>query len=203
MNALDERQKIIKEIIKPAFKKASFKTSGNHFVKVEDSFTKVFSIDNISWNTKSYVSFTLRIGILFPLAQKLMDRPIEAFPSAASCHFQIVSNQINKSDRLFDIKPDTDIKEFRQYTSDVINSYVIPFFERHTKIEDCLDLFTSYTSNRCDIRPFIGLILLEKGNIELGKKLTENITPAYIESFRKKLLDHRDYLILKHTSLNT
>ncbi len=193
MSALDERQKIIKEIIKPAFKKAGFKTSGNHFVKVEEDFTKIFCIDNISWNTSDYVSFTLRIGILFPLIEKLRNQTIPKFPSIFNCHFEIVSNQLNKSERLFDINPDTDIEEFRNYTSTVINNYIIPFFECHTKIEDCLDLFTLYVSNSYDIKPFIGLILIEKGNIELGNKLMENIN--YIESFRKQLLDYRDYLI--------
>jgi hypothetical protein len=198
MSSLEERQKIIKEIIKPAFKQAGFKTSGNHFVKHEDGFIKVFSVDNSSWNNKDCVSFTLRLGILFPLIEQIVNRKIHKFPSASDCHFEINSNQLNNSSRLFEIKPDTEIAEFRQYSSYVINNHVIPFFKNYTDIRDCTDLYKKYISNSFDIKPFIGLTLIDKGHIDAGLKLMQNLNPSYIESFRKQLLDHRDFLLSKH-----
>jgi hypothetical protein len=197
MNPLEERDRILKEIIKPALKQAGFKTSGNNFMKEEDGFIKVFSLENISWNTQDNVSFSLLIGITFPIIEKIRNRKISKFPSSSSSHFCITTNQLNKSQRLFDINPDTDIAEFRKYTSEVINNYVIPFFDKYSKIENCIELCTLYESYRYDIKPFIGLTLIAKGDIGTGNKLMENINPTYIESFKKQMLDHRDYLISK------
>lgn len=197
MNLLEERDKILKEIIKPALKQAGFKTSGNNFMKEEDGFIQVFSLENISWNTQDQVSFNLYVGIIFPIIEKIRNRPISKVPSSSACHFCVTTNQLNNSLRLFDIYKNTDIEEFRKYTSKVINDYVIPFFAKYSKIENCIELSTLYESYRYDIKPFIGLTLIAKGDIETGSKLMENINPTYIESFKKQMLEHRDYLISK------
>jgi hypothetical protein len=196
MSAIDERQKIITDILKPAFKKAGFKKIGNNFIREEVGFTKVFRFENSSWNAKDRVDFSLFVGIFFPIVEQVRNRPIHKFPGT---HFEINTNQLTNSKRFLRIIPDTDIEELRSYVSGLIENYVLPFFSCYSDIKDCIDLPKKYFSAKYDIRPFIGLVLLEQGYIDAGKKLMETLNQStYIESFRKQLLDYGDFLISKH-----
>ncbi|ESU21169.1 hypothetical protein FCR2A7T_07010 [Flavobacterium cauense R2A-7] len=194
MNAIEIRNLIIKEVIAPALKKIGFKKSGNNFFQEGERFTKVFSITNSSWNDKDWVQFNLDIGILFHIANEINGREIKV-SNTSSCHFEISVLQLNGSDQLFKIGPETEISNFRKYVDDTINDYVIPFLNHYSNIEDCTDLYSKYTSHGWDIKPFIGLTLIEKGNIEIGTKLLEKINPTYNEEFRQKIIKHRDFLL--------
>jgi hypothetical protein len=196
MSSINERQKIVKEILKPAFKQAGFKKIGNSFIREEDGYTKVFYLENSSWNEKDWVDFSLYVGIFFPIVEQVRNRPIHKFPGT---HFEIDTNQLTNANRKLIISPDTDIEELRSYISDLIENNVVPFFNSYSDIKDCIDLPKKYVSNKYDVRPFIGLALLEHGHIEAGKKLMEDLDQSmYIESFRKQLLDYGDFLISKH-----
>lgn len=197
MNASEQRNIIIKEVIAPALKKIGFKKSGNNFSNEGERFTKVFSITNSSWNDNNNVSFNLYIGILFHVANEIQGREIK-FTNTSSCHFEINVLQLNSSNKLFKIEPKTDINEFREYVGNTINNYVVPFFNHYTKIEDCIDLHSKYKSYSWDIKPFIGLTLIEKGNVEIGTKLLENINPTYTEEFRKKIIAYKDLLLAQN-----
>lgn len=193
MNALEERKVIVKELITPALKKIGFKKTGNNFSQEGERFTKVFSITNSSWNDKDWVQFDLYVGILFHIANEIMDREIK-FSNTSSCHFEINVLQLTGSDQFFKINSETDMDSLREYIDKTINNHVVPFLNKYTKIEDCIDLFSKYTSHSWDIKPFIGLTLIEKGNIEIGLRLLENKN-SYNEEFKNKINQHKDLLL--------
>ncbi|MDO1451672.1 DUF4304 domain-containing protein [Rhodocytophaga aerolata] len=62
MNAKEIEQGIIKEMVKPLFKKHQFNVAGKTFLKGEADFVKVFNIQSSAWNQKDSVKFTFNIG---------------------------------------------------------------------------------------------------------------------------------------------
>lgn len=207
MNALEERQKLIKEVVKPIFKNVGFRTSGNKFMKIEDGFIKLFSIENDSWNEKDYASFTFFVGILFPVIENLKGGKIPQFPSAYGSHFYCVINRLSNSPRLSVIDRNTDIEEFRQFITDTLNKHVIPFFDELKKVEDCTKLETIVPDNKLNLFTYIGLTLIEKGNIVGGNKMIDdglkyldNVRPEYAEIFKKFIEDSRESLLLKQVT---
>lgn len=77
------KEQIIKEIIKPKFKKNGFKVSGNHYRKEEKGFIKVFNPQFSMYNDSENVRLTFNLGLYFPETTKFEDR---TEPKKLSCH---------------------------------------------------------------------------------------------------------------------
>lgn len=65
---------VIKEIIKPKFKRNGFKVSGNHYLREENGFVKVFNPQFSMSNNSENVSLTFNIGLYFPATTKFEGR---------------------------------------------------------------------------------------------------------------------------------
>lgn len=201
MKPAHKRRIIIAEVITPVLRKNGFKKAGNAFVKKEQKIIKVFRVQESPWSSGNYAGFSLQTGLLFPSLCEIQNRIVPKSPSIEECHFHISSHALHPYDKLFDIFPETNIQALKKYTSTVLEEYVIPFLNQYAGLEDCITMPAEYFIINIDIKPFVGLALIDLGDIKSGRKLMENISPAYSENFKKILLDYRDLLIDRRKGL--
>ncbi|MFT4760106.1 MAG: hypothetical protein ACI9XO_002844 [Paraglaciecola sp.] len=78
-----KREDILKNILKPHFKKNGFKTGSNHFKKLENGFIKVVNPQFSQFNYLSEIKFTFNIGFYFPITVEFEE---ETPPKSISIH---------------------------------------------------------------------------------------------------------------------
>jgi hypothetical protein len=194
MTLFEHRDRIISEILKPAFKSAGFKVSGMTFRKAEKDFMKIFNIQSSGFNLEDSVSFYLNIGILFPIRFELREESQPKAPKEYDCQFRIRSNSLTGRNQWYEIKPHTNIDDLENLIRSDLKDFVLPFFERYVEIEDCLKLNVDVPDSWTDCQPYIGLTMIKKGNVEQGNKILNEFIPRAtqhwgqeLEQFRKKL----------------
>jgi hypothetical protein len=201
MSAKEKRDRVLKEIIKPAMKKAGFRTSGNYFVKKHPDLIQVMVLENRSWNSAEFVSFDLDLGLLFTFLPERHYFPLRDFPHPTACDFSIDAIQLTDTNKWIEIYAHSDDNELNNYFSNLLDNYILPFFQHYSIIENCIDLHTKYTASLSFDRttPLIGLALMEKGQLDEGKKLLNLVhDKSYPSEWREKYLAHGDHLISKY-----
>lgn len=205
MNFLEVRKSIIRDEISPSLKTLGFRKKGNNFTFDSGPFIKVFSVENSSWNSSDFVSFSLTTGILFPRIYKLRNREknLQNLLSARSCHFIVNTHQICNELELYELSESTDIELFTKRIQSAMKD-VVNYFASINNAQDCVGLIEKYHSSRYDIRSFIGLELLEIGDVKNGLKLVGTLeSSSYVEDFKAKIYEERDRLLSKIVNRRT
>jgi|GEM_PF-5213871 len=171
MNPYDQRVRIIKEVIKPYFKRINFGVSGTTFLRSEKDLIQVFNIQSSAWNDETSVSFYLNIGIYFPIWNELSGIKHPNHLKEYDCQYRIRTDALTGRNQCYDIHKETDIEEFESLIRGDVSNYILPFFEKFRDIESCLQLPEPFL--KTDLRPYIGLTLIKNGKSELGNKILD------------------------------
>jgi hypothetical protein len=197
MTPLDHRDRIIKEIIKPAFKEAGFSTSGNTFLKKEQDFIKLFNIQSSSFNLAHHAAFYLNIGILFPIGFELLNEKTPSKPKITDCTISIRTVSLTGRNQVYEINAYTPVSSIENLIKTDIKEYVVPFFDRFVSIIDFLPFSYGIDQVIEDYRHFVGLTLIKIGEIEAGNKIIDEYiqtaSPNWrieLDTFRRKLISN-------------
>jgi uncharacterized protein DUF4304 len=187
MTIFEYRDKITKEILKPAFKEKGFRISGTTFQKNEEKFIKIFNIQSSGYNLEDNVSFYLNIGILFPIWFELRGEELPKNPKEYDCQFRIRTDSLTGRNQCYKIKPDTNIDNLENIIRTDLRNYILPFFDRYIELEDCLNLTNDFPDSWTDCRPFIALTMIKYGDPEKGNKILDEFIPTTSESWGQEL----------------
>ncbi|MGC4103308.1 DUF4304 domain-containing protein [Ferruginibacter sp.] len=190
MTALEKRDKIIKDLFKPAFKQAGFTVSGTTFTKKEKDFWKIFNIQSSTNNSEYSVGVYLNIGFLFPVGFELREERLPLKPKEYDCQFRIRTDALIGRNQDYNINDDTE-----KLLADDLQKYILPFFDRYKHITDCLELKKDVPTSWTDCRPYIGLTLIKNGETEKGNEIinsfilqTTNTWANEIDNYRQELM---------------
>ena len=83
---------------------------------------------------------------------------------------------------------------------EIIN-VIIPFFDTLKTLYDCLKLHDNFDSYWLDCRHYVGLALLQNGEIEKGNAIIDNFISKKSESsnIKEKVIEYRNELLKKVT----
>lgn len=195
MTPLEQRDKIIKDIFKPKFKEAGFSISGTTFVKKEKDFWKIFNIQSSAFNFENSVSFYLNIGFLFPISFELRNQKLPTKPKAYDCQFHIRANSLTGRNQSYKINDKTETLLIGD-----INDFILPFFNRYNFLIDCLKLNEELPESWTDCRPYVGLTLIQNGEIEKGNQIIDSFIPTTSEIWGNEVDMYRNKLTTTKTT---
>ena len=145
MDAIEFKEHLIKDVLKPGFKKAGFKISGTHFTKEEEGFVKVFNVQSSQFSLNWQTGFYLNIGLFFPLAYAFRynentenEIKIPEKPKESDCQFRFRSDEITKGLKSYNIDKHTDHAEFAEIIIRDIEESILPFYNSIKSLDDCL-----------------------------------------------------------------
>lgn len=194
MSLLEHRDRILKNIFKPAFKTSGFSVSGTTFKKQENGFIKIFNIQSSGFNVEDHVSFYLNIGLLFPIGFEIKNEQHPKNPKGYDCQFNIRSDSLTGRNQTYELTSKTNIQELENLLLSDIQKEILPFYERYSTIEDCIMLNNEFPNSWTDCRPFIGLTMIKNGNIERGDQILNEFLPTTSEDWKQEIIEFRKTL---------
>jgi len=145
MNAIEFKDHLIKDVLKPGFKKAGFKVSGTHFTKEEEGFVKVFNVQSSQFSLNWQTGFYLNIGLFFPLAYAFRyneytenEMKFPEKPKESDCQFRFRSGLITKGLKSYNIDKNTNQAAFKEIVIKDIEESILPFYNSIKSLDDCL-----------------------------------------------------------------
>ena len=184
MTLLEKKENIIREVIKPAFKKAGFTTSAATFQKQEEDFIKIFNVQSSGTNGSDIARFYFNIGIVFPMTFEFwFKRPMPDRPKEYQCQARMRSEDLTGRDPWYELNNETNYESYSEFVRSDIENFIIPFFEELKSLDDCLSLYKKFSEKVADFTVDVGLTFATRG--ELHK--AEIILSEYIN---KKGRDH-------------
>lgn len=182
MNAKEIEQGIIKEMVKPLFKKHQFNVAGKTFLKGEADFVKVFNIQSSAWNQKDSAKFTFNIGFFLPDTYEFWrQQPLPKHIKEYDCVFSLRPGPIIKSgssDYWYTIDMLTDVSAVKNQIHDHLTNYILPFYHTYQTVADLLTLQEVDSSSGGSTRLQAGFILAKQGDYLLAKKVIHSYLQA-------------------------
>jgi hypothetical protein len=193
MALLEKRDNLIKHLFKPKFKEVGFNVSGTTFIKKEKDFWKLFNIQSSAFNSDENVSIYLNIGFLFPVGFELKSQKVPLKPIEYDCQFTIRTNLLTGRNQWYEIDDNSE-----NLLSKDLNNYILPFFNRYNVLLDCLNLSIDVPKSHTDCRPYIGLTLLKKGELERGNEIIDAFIPTTAEHWAQAVDKFRHKLVTEY-----
>ena len=138
MSPKESVNQLVKNVVKPAFKKAGFAIDGNVFRKNELGFVKIFNIQNSHFNNALSASFDMNGGLFFPLTYGWrFDWPLPGKPKIEHCQFEFRAADLTRRHQSHVVSSDTDIKQLEELVKTELKDIIL-WFESITKLDDCL-----------------------------------------------------------------
>ncbi|RZJ97395.1 MAG: DUF4304 domain-containing protein, partial [Flavobacterium sp.] len=134
MTLFEHRDKIFKEIFKPAFKMKGFSISGTTFKKQEESFSKIFNFQSSGFNLDDSVSFYLNIGLLFPIWFDIRNESPPKSAKIYDCQFRIRTDSVTGRNQMYSLTSNTNFEEFESLIKSDLEKYILPFFDKYSSL---------------------------------------------------------------------
>lgn len=138
MTPKESVNQIVKNVVKPAFKKGGFAVDGNSFKKEETGFVKIFSIQNSHFNNALSASFDMNVGLYFPLTYGWrFGWPLPEKPKIEHCQFDFRTAALTGRHQSYTVSDEIDITQFEELVKVELND-VILWFESIKRLDDCM-----------------------------------------------------------------
>lgn len=194
MTLFEQRDRIVKEIIKPAFKNNGFTGSGTTFKKVEKDFIKIFNIQSSGFNFEDNLAFFLNIGLLFPIWYEIQGEKLPQNPKEYDCQFRIRSNSLTGNNEIYRLTPEVNFQTFDKLIKDELNEFILPFYSQLKSLEDCLKVNDEFLNNPTDMTPYIALTMIKNGDIQNGNNLLDSYLLRAHQDWKNSLIEYRNKL---------
>jgi hypothetical protein len=202
MTLFERRDKIVREIFKPAFKNEGFSISGTTFIKNEKDFVKVFNIQSSGFNLGQNVSFYLNMGIFFPVMYEMNGYEIPKNIKEYNCQIRFRTNSLTLRNQAYDLTPDTNFEELESLLKSDIENYIFPVFKKLKVVSDCITLVSELDGFFADCRPYVGLTFIKNNALEKGNKLVDEfIADCKNSGWAQTINDYRQRLLSDIESL--
>jgi|SaaInlV_125m_DNA_1040241.scaffolds.fasta_scaffold44348_2 hypothetical protein len=137
MNSQEIFNSLLKNFIKPYFKKIGFKTSGQTFYLENEGFIKIIQIQKSQFNSAENVRFTFNIGVFDTYVNEKLNISIKK-PKPSDC---VIEKRIGflcpeNKDTWFSIDNSTDQELFSSNLKNIFNQYLLSYLDSFQSIED-------------------------------------------------------------------
>jgi hypothetical protein len=133
---------VAKESFWKALKPRGFKKAAYHFFCQKDGWGQVLNLQRYVPGEPGNTHFTINVGLYFPEYQKAK-RPndtLPEFPKEHDCALRFRIGELMKSaDTWFDIDSDTDEVAVTRKMNGLMETYILPFFDKYSDKSSVLD----------------------------------------------------------------